>query len=167
MQYIKFLCLSPWLPSLCITTCTTVRKSFDILLVFEFLIYSKKYFLIQKNKNYSSICNSIIITSPTGFNIALTKVDARLKQRSINVVPTFSYVVSTLCNVVSTSGTDVYRRCAKLKIRRRICLIFKVRSTLFQRWSTTLKQRWSDVEMLAGLKTLVFQVIRDFKAFSI
>ena len=115
MQYIKFLCLSPWLSSLCITICTTVRKSFDILLVVEFLIYSKKYFLIQKNKNYSSICNSIIITSPTGFNIALTKVDARLKQRSIIVVPTFSYVVSTLCNVVSTSGTDVVSTLCKVE----------------------------------------------------
>ena len=115
MQYIKFLCLSPWLSSLCITICTTVRKSFDILLVVEFLIYSKKYFFIQKNKNYSSICNSIIFTSPTGFNIALTKVDARLKQRSINVVPTFSYVVSTLCNVVSTSGTDVVSTLCKVE----------------------------------------------------
>ena len=32
------------------------------------------------------------------------------------------------------------------------CFILNVRSTLFQRWSTTLKQRWSDVEILAGLR---------------
>ena len=60
---------------------TTVRKIFDILLVVELLIYSKKCFLIQQNKNSSSIYKSIIITSPIGFNIALTNVHARLKQR--------------------------------------------------------------------------------------
>ena len=41
---------------------------------------------------YSAISQSTIITSPIGFNIALTNIDARLKQRCINVV-------STLCNV--------------------------------------------------------------------
>ena len=41
---------------------------------------------------YSTISQSTIITSPIGFNIALTNIDARLKQRCINVV-------STLCNV--------------------------------------------------------------------
>ena len=147
MQYFKFLCLSPWLPSLCITICTTVRKSFDILLVVEFLIYSKKYFLIQKNKNYSSICNSIIITSPTGFSIALTNVDARLKQRSINVVPTFSYVVSTLCNVVSTSGTDIVSTLRKVENPTSDLSHFQsqinVVSTLIHNVETTLIRRWN------------------------
>ena len=41
------------------------------------------------------------------FNIVLTNVDTRLKQRCINVVPTLCNVVLPLCNVVSTSGTDV------------------------------------------------------------
>ena len=107
MQHFKLLCMSPLLPTLCIMICTTVRKIFDISLVVELLIYSKKCFLIQQNKNYSCICKSIIITSPIGFNIVLTNVDARFKQRCINVVPTLCNVISTLCNVVSTSGTDV------------------------------------------------------------
>ena len=61
--------------------CTTVGKIFDILLVVELLIYSKRCFLIWQNKNSSSIYISIIISSPIGFNIALTNVRARLKQR--------------------------------------------------------------------------------------
>ena len=56
---------------------------------------------------YSTISQSTIITSPIGFNIGLTNVNARLKQRCINVVPTLCNVISTLCNVVSTPGTDV------------------------------------------------------------
>ena len=49
---------------------------------------------------YSTISQSTIVTTPIGFNIALTNVNARLKQRCINVVPTLSNVVSMLCNVV-------------------------------------------------------------------
>ena len=146
MQYFKLLCMSPLLPPLCITICTTVRKFFDISLVVELLIHSKKCFLIQQNKNYSSICKSIIITSPIGFNIALTNVDARLKQRCINVVPTLCNVVSTLCNVVSTlfqrRALTLYQRCATLKIRRRILFHFQRRinviSTLIHNTETTL-----------------------------
>ena len=146
MQYFKLLRMSPLLPSLCITICTTVRKIFDISLVVELLIYSKKCFLIQQNKNYSCICKSIIITSPIGFNIVLTNVDARLKQRCINVVPTLCNVVSTLCNVVSTlfqrRALTLYQRCATLKIRRRILFHFQRRinviSTLIHNTETTL-----------------------------
>ena len=82
-------------------------EKFRCFLEVELLIYSKKCFLTYKNKNYSCICKSIIITSPIGFNIVLTNVDARLKQRCINVAPMLYNVVSTLCNVVSTSDTDV------------------------------------------------------------
>ena len=47
-----------------------------------------------------TITQSTIITSPIGFNIGLTNVDTRLKQRCINVVSTSGTdVVSTLCNV--------------------------------------------------------------------
>ena len=46
-----------------------------------------------------TITQSTIITSPIGFNIGLTNVDARLKQRCINVV-------QRCFDVVSTSGTD-------------------------------------------------------------
>ena len=149
MQYFKLLCMSPLLPPLCITICTTIRKFFDISLVVELLIYSKKYFLIQKNKNYSCICKSIIITSPIGFNIVLTNVDARLKQRCINVVPTLCNVVSTLCNAASTlfqrRTLTLYQRCATLKIRRRILLHFQCRinviSTLIHNIETTLIRR--------------------------
>ena len=103
MQYFKLLCMSPLLSPLCITICTTVRKiflEFFSILIVEFILYSKKCFLIQQNKSYSSICKSVINTSPIGFNIAFTNVDARLKQRCINVVQ--------LCfDVVSTSDTDI------------------------------------------------------------
>ena len=142
MQHFKLLCMSPLLPTLCIMICTTVRKIFDISLVVELLIYSKKCFLIQQNKNYSCICKSIIITSPIGFNIVLTNVDARLKQRCINVVP-------TLCNVVSTlfqrRALTLYQRCATLKIRRQILFHFQrqinVISTLIHIVETTLIRR--------------------------
>ena len=149
MQYFKFLSTSPLLPQLCIRICTTVRKNFDISLVVELLIYSKKCFLIQQNKNYSSICKSIIITSPIGFNIALTNVDARLKQRCIKVVPTLCRVFSTLCNVVSTlfqrRAPTLHQRCVTLKIRRRILLHFQRRinviSILIHNVETTLIRR--------------------------
>ena len=149
MQYFKLLCMSLVLPPLCITICNTVRNIFHISLVVELLIYSKKCFLIQQNKNYSCICKSIIITSPIGFNIVLTNVDARLKQRCINVVPTLCNVVSTLCNVVSTlfqrRALTLYQRCATLKIRRRILFHFQRRinaiSTLIHNLETTLIRR--------------------------
>ena len=150
MQYSKLLCISPLLLPLCIRICTTVRKIFDILLVAELLIYCKKCFLIEQNKNYSSICKFIIITIPIGFNIALTNVNARLKQR-INVVPTLSNVVSTLCNIVLTlfqrRALTLYQRCATLKIRRRILFHFQRRinviSTLIHNVETTLIRRWN------------------------
>ena len=144
MQYFKVLCTSP----LCITILTTVRKIFDISLIVELLIYNKKCFFIQENKNYSSICKSVIIASPIGFNITLTNVDARLKQRCINVVPTLCNVVSMLCNVDLTlfqrRALTLYQRCATLKIRRRILLHFQRRinviSTLIHNVETTLIQ---------------------------
>ena len=72
-----------------------------------------------------------IITSPIGFNIGLTKVDARLKQRCINDVPMLCNVVLTLCNVVSTlfqrRALTLCQRCATLKIRRRILFHFQRR----------------------------------------
>ena len=89
---------------------------------------------------YSTISQSTIITSPIGFNIALTIVDARLKQRCIKVVP-------TLCNVVSTlfqrRALTLYQRCATLKIRHRILFHFQrwisVISTLIHNVDPTLK----------------------------
>ena len=83
---------------------------------------------------YSTISQSTIITSPIGFNIALTNVDARLKQRSISVVP-------TLCNFASIlfqrRALTLYQRYATLKVQRRFLFHFqrriKVISTLIRR----------------------------------
>ena len=96
-----------------------------------------------------TITQSSIITSPIGFNIGLTNVDARLKERCINIVPTLCNVVSTLCNVVSTlfqrRALTLYQRCATLKIRRRILFHFQRRinviSTLIHNVETTLIRR--------------------------
>ena len=70
---------------------------------------------------------TIIITSPIGFNIVLTNIDARLKQRCINVVPT----------LFQRWPLTLYQRCATLKIRRRILFHFQRRinviSTLIRR----------------------------------
>ena len=57
MQHFKLLCMSPLIPPLCITICTTLRNIFYISLLVDFLIYSEKCFLVQQNKNYSCICN--------------------------------------------------------------------------------------------------------------
>ena len=138
---------------------TTDRKIFAISLVVELLIYSKKCFLTQQNKNSSSIYKSITMTSHIGFNIAWTNVDARLKQRCISVVPTLYNVVSTFCNVVWTlfqgRALTVYQRFATLKIWRRILfhfqrrinvismLIHNVETTLIHNVETTLIRRWN------------------------
>ena len=141
MQHFKLLCMSPLLQQLFITICTTVWKSFNISLVVEMLTYSKKCFRISQNKNYSSICKCIIITSPIGFNIVLTNVHARLKQCCNNVVPTLCNVVSTLCNVVSTlcNTENPTSDFGSFSTSDNVISI-----------STTLQQCWSDVEILAG-----------------
>ena len=79
---------------------------FDISLAVELLICGKKSFLMRQNKNYSCICKSIIITNPTGFNIALTNVNARLKQRCINVASTLCNVDNPTSDFVSFSTSD-------------------------------------------------------------
>ena len=96
-----------------------------------------------------TISQSTIITSPIGFNIGLTNVNTRLKQRCINVVPTLCNVVSKLCNVASTlferRALTLYQHCATLKIRRRILFHFQRRfnviSTLVHNVDPTLKCR--------------------------
>ena len=82
--------------------------------------------IISRIKLTYRFSESVLITSPTGFDTAFTIVEAKLEQSCINVVQRWK--------------SDV-----------EFCFIFNVRSTLFQRWSTTLKQCWSNVEMLAGL----------------
>ena len=98
-----------------------------------------------------TITQSTIITSLIGFNIGLINVDARLKQRCINVVSTLCNVVSTLRNVVSTlfrrRELTLYQRCATLKIRRRILFHFQRRinviSMLIHNVVSTLIRRWN------------------------
>ena len=99
-----------------------------------------------------TITQSTIITSPIGFNIGLTNVDARLKQCCINVVPTLFLICVTL---FQRRPLTLYQRCATLKIRRRILFHFqrriKVISTLIHNVETTLIRRW----MLAGLSSIL------------
>ena len=85
------------------------------------------------------------------FNIGLTNIDARLKQRCINVIPTLCNVVLTLCNVLSTllqrRALTFYQRCATLKIWRRILLHFQRRinviSTSIHNVERTFIRRWN------------------------
>ena len=92
-----------------------------------------------------TITQSTVITSPIGFNIGLTNIDARLKQRCITVVPTLCNVVLTLCNVVSTlfqrRTLMFYQRCATLKIRRRIWFHFQRRINVNQPYFSVDPQR--------------------------
>ena len=101
---------------------------------------------------YSTIPQSTIITSQSGFNIALTNVNARLKQCCINIVPVLFrrwVKLSWRCfNVEHWRCINVLQR---WKSDVRFCFIFNVGSMLLQRWTTTLKQRWSDVEIFAGI----------------
>ena len=136
--------------TLCIKTCTTVRKFFGISLVVEWLIYSKKSIFsfsriktISEFNMYSTISQSTIITSPIGFNIALTNVEARLKQRCINVVPTLCNVVWTLCNVVSTSGIGVVSTLRNVENPTSDFVSF---SKLGRRYFDVDPQRWNNVD---------------------
>ena len=98
-----------------------------------------------------TITQFTIITSLIGFNIGLTNVTARLKQRYINVVPTLCNVVLTLCNVVLTlfqsRALTLYQRRTTLKIRCRILFHFqrriKVVSTMIHNVAKTLIRRWN------------------------
>ena len=84
-----------------------------------------------------TITQSTIITIPIGFNIGLTNVDARLKQRCINAVST----------LFRRRALTLYQRCATLKIRRRILFHFQRRinviSTLIHNVETILIRRWN------------------------
>ena len=81
------------------------------------------------------ITQSTIITSLIGFNIGLTNVDTRLKQRCINVVST----------LFQRRALALYQRCATLKIQRQILFHFQRRInvilTLIHKVETTLIRR--------------------------
>ena len=132
--------MSPLLPTLCITICTTVRKFFDISLVVQLLIHSKKMLSYSRIKtihvfNMYYITQSTIITSPIGFNIGLTNINTRLKQLCINAVST----------LFQRRTLTLYQPCATLKIRCRILFHFQrrinVTSTLNHNVETTLIRR--------------------------
>ena len=122
--------------------------------------YCYRYCVLQYVPLLETICKSIIINSPIGFHVALTNVDARLKQRCINLVPT----LFQRCFNVG------HWRCIKVVQRWRFDVIFffifNVGSTLFQCWSITLKQCWSDVEMLAGKFRVPVINVLDYILFS-
>ena len=107
---------------------------------------------------YSIISQSPIIISPIGFNIALTNVNARLKQRCTNVV-------STLCSVVfmlfQRRILTLYQRCATLKIRSWILFHFQRRfnviSTLIHKVETTLIQRWNFGWVRGSSREMLYQ----------
>ena len=144
MQHLKLLFMSPLLPPLCITICTTVRNIFDISLLVELLIYSEKCFLVQQNKTYSYIYKSIIITSPIGFKILRRRqVETTLYQRCNNVLQRCFDVCNVVSMLFQRCALTLYQRCETLKIRCRILFHFQrpiyVISTLIQ-----------NVEMLAG-----------------
>ena len=85
-----------------------------------------------------TITQSTIITSPIGFNIGLTNVDASLKQ------PTLRNVVSTL---FQSRTLTLYQLCAMLKIRHQILFHFQLRinviSMLIHNVETTLIRSWN------------------------
>ena len=101
-----------------------------------------------------TITQSTIITSPIGFNIGLTNVDTRLKQRCINVVST----------LFQRRTLTLYQRCATLKIRRRILFHFQRRinviSTLIHNVETTLIRCWNVGS--GGLYYWPFSNLSDF-----
>ena len=168
MQHFQFLCMSPLLPAWYITICTTVRKIFYISLVVKLLIYSKKnVFSFSRIKTihvfnmHSTISQCTIVRSLIGFNIALTNVEARLKQRCINVLPTLYNIVSTLWNFVlklfQRRALTFYQLCTTFKTRCRILFHFQRRinviSTLIHTVETTLIRRWN-----GGWDTSIFLI---------
>ena len=96
-----------------------LESYFNGLLIVEQLIYCKENFLTYQNKTYQSIYQSILTTSQIGFDIALTNVEAKLKQRSDNAVSTLKQgsndVVQSSLNVVSNLDTDVVSTLCKVE----------------------------------------------------
>ena len=105
---------------------------------------------------YSTISQSTIITSPIGFNIALTNVDARLKQRRINVVPMLGNVVLKL---FQHRVLTLCQSCATLKTERRILLHFQRRinviSTLTHVSFSVFSFFWFKVKYLISSREFV------------
>ena len=60
------------------------------------------------SKNYQSICKFVLITCQIGFDIALTNVEAKLKQRSDNVIS----MLKQRCAILKNHCINVAQRCA-------------------------------------------------------
>ena len=88
---------------------------------------------------YLQIYKSLLIPSPTDFDIAFTNIEDTLKQRQDKVISTF---FQRCFNVGHQRCINVVQR---WKSDFGFCFIFNVESTLFQ--------RWSDIEMLAGISS--------------
>ena len=102
---------------------------------------------------WKSFCKFILFSSQIGFDIALTDIEATLKQRWNGVVQRWKTVSSKLCKgdltLLQCWTSMLYQFCATLKIWLRILFHFQRRvnviSMVIHNVETT-----SDVEMLAG-----------------
>ena len=74
--------------------------------------------------------------------------------RCINVVQCCVNVYNVVSTLFQRPALRLYQRCATLKIRRRILFHFQRQINVIST-STTLKHRSSDVEMSAGLTTVL------------
>ena len=114
-----------------------------------FKIFSRIKLTYLFTNRYLSLARLVLIQLLLMLRPSWNKVEIKLYQRCFNVAQ------RRCINVVQRWKSDVG-----------FCFILNVRSTLFQRWSTTLKQRWSAVEMLAGL--IVFcknAFLKNFDSF--
>ena len=108
----------------------------------------------------------MLFTSQIGFDVALTNVEATLKQRWNDVVQYWKTVSSMLRNIDLTFfhcwTPTLYHCCATLKIRFRILFHFHRRinvvSTVIQNLETTLIRRWND-GWVVSMKKLILRNI--------
>ena len=97
----------------------------------------------------SSTYKSIIITSPNGFNIALTNIDATLKQRCTTSI-------QRQCPTLKQHRSDVAQRRNNLAQRwynivstscKVVSTLYDIVSTLFQRRALTLYRRCATLKI--------------------
>ena len=123
-------------------------------------------------------CKSILFTSQIGFDIALTDVEATLKQhwdngmsmlkqRWNNILQCWETVALTLCNVDLTFfqgwTPPMYQFCATWKIRFRILFRFQrwisVIWTVIYNVETTLTQCWNDGRAISMKKLILRNIM--------
>ena len=151
---------------------------FEVLKLQYFKLLSQRHIQnLLKHLRWSFLLKSILFSCQIGFDIALTDVEATLKQRWDNVISSLKQrwndvvqlwktVASTLCNVDSTlfqrSAPTLYQCCATMKIRFRILFHFQRRinltSTVIHNVETTLIWRWN-VGWIVSVKKLILRNI--------